>query len=113
MRINVYKNGEIEKSYESDVHVVTVGVCEDILQAIDIDKLIGGKLTDEAMSIEILKVIVKSFDKFKPMIQNIFPISDEEYSRVAITDVSRVVMELVNYTISNLFNIGGDDDSKN
>lgn len=113
MRINVYKNGEVEKFYESDVHVVTVGVCEDILQAIDIDKLLGGKLSDEAMSIEILKIIVKSFDKFKPMIQNIFPITDEEYSRVAITDISKIVMELVNYTISNLFDIGEGGDSKN
>ena len=111
LKLNVYNGKEIEKTSTADDFMLMTGTCEDILQVIDIDAF-GGKLDEKALGMEILKVVIKSFGKFKPMMKEIFDgLTDEEYSRTAIKDVAGVVVQIVMYTITELFS--GITPSKN
>lgn len=108
LKLNIYDGKKIVKTYETNDFTLTTGVCEDILNTIDIDKLTGGKLDDKALGIEVIKIVAKSFSKFKPFLQNVFEgLTDEEYRNTSIKEVGGVVLAIVQYTIGELFDVGG------
>lgn len=113
LKLNVYKGKKIEKTYTADDFTLMTGVCEDIIKLVDIDRLTSGALDDQAMGIEIIKIVVKGFDKFRPFLKDVFEgLTDEEYRRTSIKEVAGVILQIVQYTVGELFNIGGTD-SKN
>ena len=112
MTLNVYKGKKIEKTYTAKDFTLMTGTCEDIINMVDIDKLTSGKLNEQQLGIEIVKIVAKSFTKFRPFLQEVFDgLTDEEYRRTSIKEVARNVITIVQYTIGELFNVGGD--SKN
>ena len=103
-KVNVHKGREIEKTYIAKEYDLMMGTAEDILAVIDIEKL-NGDLESEEAQMEIIKVIIKSFKTFGPMIQEIFPdLTDDEYRRVPVKDVAKVVVQVLKCTVSELFN---------
>ncbi len=105
LKLNIYKDKEIEKTYTSDDFMLMTGTCEDILKLVDIDKF-SGELTNETMMIEVLKIVVKAFGKFKPLMKEVFNgLTDDEYNRTAIKEVAGVVVKIVMFTITELFNV--------
>lgn len=105
LKLNVYKDGKVEKTYTAKDFTLMTGTCEDILKLIDIDKFNDG-LNNDAAIMEIVKIVIKAFGKFRPLMQEIFTgLSDEEYSRTSIKEVASVVIQVVTYTITELFNI--------
>ena len=105
LRLNIYKDRKVEKTYTTKDFTLMTGTCEDILKLIDIDKFNNG-LNNEAATMEIIKIVIKAFGKFRPLMQEIFAgLSDEEYSRTSIKEVASVVIQVVTYTITELFNI--------
>lgn len=81
-------------------------MCEDILQLVDIDKLTSGELEDSKLMMEVFKIVVKSFDKFKPLLQQVFEgLTDDEYKHTAIKEVGNVVFSIITFTITELFSI--------
>lgn len=112
LSLNIYEGKNIVKTYEAEDFNLTTGVCEDIINEIDIDKLTSGKLDDKTLGIEVIKLVAKSFSKFKPFLQNVFDgLTDEEYRNTSIKEVAGNVVKIVQYTVGELFNIGGN--SKN
>lgn len=112
LTLNIYEGKKIVKTYEADEFTLMTGVCEDIINVVDIDKLTNGKLDDKTLGIEVIKVVAKSFSKFKPFLQDIFVgLTDDEYRHTSIKEVAQVVVAVVQYTVSELFNVGGN--SKN
>ena len=57
VKLNIYKGKEIVKTYESDDFNLMTGTCEDIINMIDVDKLTSGKLDEQALGIEVIKVV--------------------------------------------------------
>ena len=113
LKLNIYQNTKIIKTYTANDFVLTTGVCEDVLNMIDIDKLTGNSLDQTALGFEILKIVSKSFSKFRPFIQDIFEgLTEEEYRQTSVKEVAGVILGVVNHTISELYSIGGND-SKN
>lgn len=112
LKLNIYDGKKVVKTYEADDFTLMTGTCEDIINMIDVDKLIGGGLNNEAMGIEVVKVVAKSFSKFKPFLQDVFEgLTDDEYRHTSIKEVAGVVISIVQYTVGELFNVGGN--SKN
>lgn len=104
LKLNVYNGKEIEKTYTSNDFALMTGTCEDILKLVDIDKL-SGDLNDESAMMEILKIVMKAFDQFNPMMKQVFDgLTDDEYRRTKIIDVARIVVDVVRYTFAELFN---------
>lgn len=113
LTLNVYDGKKVVKTYKANDFTLMTGTCEDIINMVDIDKLTSGKLNDQQLGIEIVKVVAKSFNKFKPFLQEVFDgLTDEEYRHTSIREVARNVMAIVKYTVQELFSVGGDD-SKN
>lgn len=112
LELNIYKGKEIVKTYEANDFTLMTGVCEDIIKEIDIDKLTSGKLDDMTIGIEVIKIVAKSFSKFKPFLQDVFVgLTDDEYRHSSIKEVAKVVVDIVQYTVGELFSVGGN--SKN
>lgn len=112
LKLNIYDGKKVVKTYEANDFTLTTGVCEDIINSVDIDKLTSGKLDDKTLGIEVIKVVAKSFSKFKPFLQDVFEgLTDDEYRHTSIKEVANVVVTIVQYTVGELFNVGGS--SKN
>lgn len=108
LKLNIYDGKKIVKTYEANDFTLMTGVCEDIINTVDVDKLTSGKLDDKTLGIEVIKVVAKSFRKFKPLLQDVFDgLTDDEYAHTSIKEVAAVVIEIVKYTVSELFNVGG------
>lgn len=100
-KINVYDGQKIEKTYIARDYNLMMGTAEDILSLVDVDKLTGD--TDE---MEIFKIIVKSVKMFTPIIHEIFPeLTDDEYRRVPVKEVASVIMQVLTYTMTELFTV--------
>lgn len=112
LKLNIYDGKNVVKTYEAGDFTLTTGVCEDIINTVDIDKLTSGKLKDKELGIEVVKIVAKSFSKFRPFLQDVFEgLTEEEYRHTSIKEVANVVVTIVQYTVSELFNVGGN--SKN
>lgn len=112
LKLNIYDGKKVVKTYEANDFALMTGVCEDIINTVDIDKLTSGKLDDKTLGIEVIKIVAKSFSKFKPFLQDVFTgLTDDEYRRTSIKEVAAVVVAIVKYTVGELFNVG--ENSKN
>lgn len=109
MKLNIYENKKVIKTYEADTYDLMFGICEDVANAIDLDSLQTGS------DVEILKAVGKlaitSMDTIKELLKDIFDgITDEEIKKTKVKEITNVFVDVVKYTISQL-NIGVD--SKN
>lgn len=112
LELNIYDGKKVVKKYEANDFTLTTGICEDIINTVDIDKLTSGKLNDTALGIEVIKLVAKSFSKFKPFLQDVFEgLTDEEYRNTSIKEVGQVIVQIIKYTVDELYNVGGS--SKN
>lgn len=104
LKLNIYNGKDIEKTYTANDFVLTTGTCEDILKLVDIDK-ISGNLDDNNAMMEVLKIVIKAFQEFKPMMMQIFDgLTEDEYRRTNVAEVAGVVIQVVKYTFAQLFN---------
>lgn len=103
-KLNIHDGKKVEKTYVANDFALTVGVAEDILDVIDIEKL-SGDLDDFATFVEILKIVKGSFNSFNPMMKGVFEeLTDDEYSRANIVDVATVIINILKYTVAQLTN---------
>lgn len=98
LKLNIYKNGEVEKTYQSDTYDILFGTVDDMLDLIDIDKL--DKKDNE---IEIARIIVQVVPKLKGLLKEVFPgITEEEIKRTKIKELVPVFMNIVKFSISGI-----------
>lgn len=100
---------KVERTATANDFELSTGVCEDILEAINIDMFDGGldALTDEGSQELVMRVIKNGYPVFMELIKEIFELTDSEAKRIKIADVARVVMDIVQYSVSNLANAFG------
>lgn len=101
LKLNVYKNKKVEKTYEVDEYEVMFGTVEDILKIIDIDKI--------GDNVELVKMVIKSLNKIKPFLKEIFQdISDEELRRTKTKEIISLFVQIISSSISDLGLINGN-----
>lgn len=111
LKLNIYEKNKIVKTYTAQDFTLETGICEDIMCLVDFDKF-AGKMDVNELGFEILKVVQKSFSKFRPFLQDIFDgLTDEEYRHTSIKEVAGIVLDIVNHTFNGLLSIRGN--SKN
>lgn len=118
LKLNIYKNEycrEVEKTVTANDFELSTGICEDVLNAINIDMFEGGlsALSDESMQELALGIVKNGYPVFKDLIKGVFEIGDEEVRRVKIADMATVIMEIVKYAFNQLANSLGVKNSKN
>jgi len=109
MKINVYDKRKIIKTYEVDAYDLPFGILEDVADTIDIDSLKTG--SDVEIITLVGKMIIKNKNIIKELLKDIFDgITDEEIRKTTVTEMARVIVDIVTYTIGQL-NLGNN--SKN
>lgn len=109
MKLNIYENKKIVKTYTAETYDLMFGVVEDVAEAVNLDELKSG--TDA----EILKLIgglvLKSMGTIRGLLLDIFDgLTEEEVKHTKVKEVAQVLLDVVKFTIVQL-NLGTD--SKN
>ena len=105
LKLNVYNRKEIEKTYVANDFELTTGVCEDLLELINIDMFEGGleALSDESKIAEVLRTITGGINVFKDMLKEVFDgLTDAEIKRTKVKEVIQVVASIIKYSITGL-----------
>lgn len=118
IKLNIYKTRlcrEIEKTVAANDFELSTGVCEDVLNIINIDMFEGGleALSAESTQELALGVIKNGYPFFIDLIKEIFEISDDEAKRIKISEIAGIVLEIVKYSLNQLANSLGGKNSKN
>lgn len=118
LKLNIYADRlcrKVERTVTANDFELSTGVCEDVLNAINIDMFEGGldTLTDESMQELVIGIIKNGYPIFIGLIKEIFEITDDEAKRIKIADVATVVLEIVKYSFGQLANSFGVKKSKN
>ena len=101
MKINVYEKRKIVKTYEVDAYDLPFGILEDVADTIDIDSLKTG--SDVEIITLVGKMIIKNKNIIKELLKDIFDgITDEELRKTTVTEMARVIVDIVTYTIGQL-----------
>lgn len=101
MKLNIYENKKVIKTYEVDTYDLMFGTVEDVANAIDIDSLKTGS------DVEIIKLVGKlvmsSMGTVKNLLKDIFDgITDEELKKTKVSEIATVLVEVVKFTIAQL-----------
>ena len=100
---------KVERTATAMDFELSTGVCEDILNAINIDMFEGGlnSLSIDGQGELIMQTIKSAYPVFIELIKEIFELTDAESKRIKIADVAKVVVDIVKYSVSNLANAFG------
>lgn len=108
-------SNEVEREAKAQDFELTTGVCEDVLELIQIDTFANGyaALSDEGKREIAIGIIKDGYPLFLEIIKEIFEISDDEAKRLIIADVIAVTLEIVKYSFAQLTKSFGNKSSKN
>lgn len=112
LTLNIYTTKlcrEVEKTVTAEEFELSVGICEDVLDVINIDMLEGGlsSLSQEAIVELAIPIIRNAFPFFKGLLAEIFEVTEDEIRRTKIKEVALVIASIVKYSISQLKSLGG------
>lgn len=112
LKLDIYTNRfcrTVERTAVAEDFDLSVGICEDVLNAINIDMFDGGldALTTEGKSELIISMIKNGYPVFIGLIKELFELTDDEAKRIKVADVAKVIMDIVKYSVSNLANAFG------
>lgn len=101
MKLDIYENKKIVKTYEASEYDLMFGTLEDVAEAVKIDELQTGS------DVEIIKLVGKavmtSMDTVKGFLMDIFDgITEDEIRRAKVSDIAVVLLDVVKYTILRL-----------
>lgn len=107
MKLNIYTDDfctEVARVATAGEFKLSLGICEDVLDIIQIDMWDGGlsALTDEGMRELSIGIIRDAFPFFKKIVKRIFDLTDEEVRNTDLVDIANVVVGIINYSISQL-----------
>ena len=112
LKLNIYKTKmcrEVEKTVTARDFELSLGVCEDVLNVINVDMFEGGldSLSNEALFDLAIPIIKNGFPFFKELLSEVFEVSSDEIRRTKIIEIAHVVVAIVKYSISQLKSLGG------
>lgn len=118
LKLNIYTTRmcrEVERTVTAKDFELSVGVCEEVLNIINIDMFSGGlsALSDESSKELMIDIIKTGYPYFIELIKEIFEISDDECKRIKVADVATVMFDIVKYSMSQLANALGGKTKKN
>ena len=118
LKLPIYKDEfcqEIEREATAGEFKLSVGICEDVLNIINIDMFEGGleALSDETTNALVMGIVKNGFPYFKKIIMRLFNLTEGEIRRTEIADIAKVVLGIVKYSIIQLSTTLGAKSSKN
>lgn len=109
LKLDIYKTrfckkDDIEKTCTAKDFELSLGVCEDVLNMINIDMFEGGlqALTQESQNALFTTLVKNGLPFFREMLQELFDLTDEEVKKTKLSDIVKVVIDIVKYSFSQL-----------
>lgn len=101
LRLNIYQNKTVEKTYTCETYDIMFGTVEDIISVIDLDAISSG---DNAELVAVVcQVVLKSMNLIKPLLKDIFPgLTDDELKRCKVKDIAVVLMNVIQFTFAQV-----------
>lgn len=105
IKLNVYKNRQIVKTYTADAYDIMFGTVEDLFGVIDFDKIQSG--TDKEIVVAVAQAIPKGFGLIKPLLKDIFEgITDEEIKKCRVKDIAAALINIARFSIADIGTVG-------
>lgn len=112
LKLNIYDKNTIVKTYTAENYRIKMGTIEEIISLIDIEKFSNVDLTDaaaiandNAVLMEIVKIVLKAFDKISPLMMDVFEgLTREECGSTDPVEIAVVIREVFAYTFGELVN---------
>lgn len=106
MKLNIYENKKIVKTYEAESYDLMFGTVEDVMTMFNVDNLQNGS------DVEIIKMVgtalPQCINTVKPLLKDIFDgLTDEELKNVKMKEIIIVLVDVVKYAFSQM-SIGYD-----
>lgn len=106
LKLNIYNGNDIVKTYTVQDFRLKTGVCEDILDIVEIDKFSNLQNLSDDEALQLIPMLLKFSKQFKPIMLQVFPeLTEEEYRNTDMSEVAGVAWGIIMHTISSLFNI--------
>lgn len=107
LKLDIYADRfcrEVEKTVSARAFELSTGVCEDVLNAINIDMFQGGldALSDESVQELAIGIIKEGYPFFVGLVKDIFELTVDEAKRIKVADIAKLIIEIVKYSISQL-----------
>lgn len=112
LKLNIYTSKicrEVEKTVTARDFELSLGVCEDVLDVINIDMFEGGlaALSQDDLLDLAVPIIKNGFPFFKGLLSEIFEVSEDEIRRTKLSEVAQVIVAIVQYSIIQLKSLRG------
>ena len=102
MELNIYEKKKVVKTFSAETYDLMFGTVEDVAEAIDLDSLQSG--SDVEIIKMVGKLVMSSMDTVKELLKDIFDgITDEELKHTKVSEVAKVLIDVVTYTIAELY----------
>lgn len=107
LSLNIYKGREVEKTYTTDTYNLEFGTLEDLISAVDVDKL--DALSGGGSEFEMGKMILSLLPQVKPILKSIFyGITDEEIRRTHVNELIPVFLQAFKFAFSEINGLNAD-----
>lgn len=118
LKLNIYADRfcrNVERTVTANTFDLSTGICEDVLDVVQIDLFEGGvsALSSESQLEIVLGMVKDGFPFFKELVKELFDITDDEVRRTKIEDIANIVVEIVKYSFKNLVSSLGGKKAKN
>lgn len=101
MQLNIYEKKKVIKTYTADTYDLMFGTVEDISDAVNLDEMKTG--SDVEVFQAVVKLITVSKETVKDLLKDVFDgLTDEELRNTKVKEQAQVLVEVVNYTLSQL-----------
>ena len=101
MQLNIYEKKKVVKTYTADTYDLMFGTVEDISDAVKLDEMKTG--SDVEVFQAVVKLITGSKETVKDLLKDVFDgLTDEELRNTKVKEQAQVLVEGVNYTLSQL-----------
>ena len=100
LKLNIYKveNGvkTVAKTYTANGYEIMYGTVEDIINALELDKITVNKLTNDDLTSIVFKALGRGVPQISLFLQDVFPgLTKEELKNAKVSEVKNVILGVV------------------
>ena len=101
MKLNIYENKKVVKTYEAESYDLMFGTVEDVMTLFNVDQLQTGS------DVEIIKMVGAALpsciNTVKPLLKDIFDgLTDDELKCAKMVEIVKVIVDVVKYAFDQM-----------
>lgn len=101
LKLNIYDKKKIIKTYTAETYDLMFGTVEDLINAVDLNKLENG--TDFELIKVVGNLVLKGMDIIKPLLKDIFEgLTDEELKNTKVSEIATTLIDVIKFSINEM-----------